>query len=188
MYNCLQAIKQFSFVFPRQLTSLYENIAKYYGESTILSEVYATRSRGNQTFFIPYRDISFKSSYLYETFPVLTKKMLFTKETDTFGHIVVWIIYTSHKDHFTPQHTAFEQSAACLSVFLESLTGLIRFAILWHAGLTLEKKNSCMNMNYNYSTTIFRSIFDQNVKISGRKNIFTIFAYGIFKVKVKNCK
>ena len=26
-------------------------------------------------------------------------------------------IYTSHIDHFTPQHTAFEQTAACLSVF-----------------------------------------------------------------------
>ena len=30
-------------------------------------------------------------------------------------------------DHFTPQHTAFEQSAACLSVFLELLPGLILF-------------------------------------------------------------
>ena len=54
--------------------------------------------------------------------------MLFIKETDTFGHIVVWTIYTSHTDHFTPQHTVFEQSTACLSVFLESLSGLIPFA------------------------------------------------------------
>ena len=52
------------------------------------------------------------------------QKMLFIKETDTFGHIVVRTIYTSHIDHFTPQHTAFEQSAACLSAFLESLPGL----------------------------------------------------------------
>ena len=28
-------------------------------------------------------------------------------ETDTFGYIVVWTIYTSHTDHFAPQHTAF---------------------------------------------------------------------------------
>ena len=40
------------------------------------------------------------------------------------------IIHTSHIDHFTPQHTAFEQSAACLSVFLELLPVLIPFAIL----------------------------------------------------------
>ena len=59
---------------------------------------------------------------------------------DTFGHVVVWAIYTSHIAHFTPQHTAFEQSTACLSVFLESLPGLIPFTILWHAGWTLEKK------------------------------------------------
>ena len=58
------------------------------------------------------------------------QKMLFIKETDTFGHVVVRTIYTSHIDHFTPQHTAFEQSVACLSVFLELLPGLIPFAIL----------------------------------------------------------
>ena len=33
-----------------------------------------------------------------------------------------------------PQHTAFEQSAACLSVFLDLLPGLIPYAILRHAG------------------------------------------------------
>ena len=37
-------------------------------------------------------------------------------ETDAFGYIVVWTIYTSHTDHFTHQHTAFELSAACLSI------------------------------------------------------------------------
>ena len=58
----------------------------------------------------------------------------------------------SHKDHFTPQHTAFKQSAACLSVFLELLPGLIPFAILWHTGWILE---ICMNMNYKYLTTIY---------------------------------
>ena len=65
--------------------------------------------------------------------------LLFIKGTDTFGYNV-WTIYTSHTDHFTPQHTAFEKSTACLSVFLESLPAFIPFAILWHAGLTLEKK------------------------------------------------
>ena len=33
----------------------------------------------------------------------------------------------------------------------------------------LELKTSCMNMNNNYPTTIFRSIFAQTVQISGRK-------------------
>ena len=39
------------------------------------------------------------------------------------GYIVVWTIYTSYIDHFMPQHTAFEQSAACLSVVFELLPG-----------------------------------------------------------------
>ena len=58
------------------------------------------------------------------------KNTFFIKVTDTFGHIVVLTMYTSHIVHFTPQHTAFEQSAACLSVFIESFRGLIPFAIL----------------------------------------------------------
>ena len=112
------------------------------------------------------------------------QKMLFYQEDVYFGHIVVWTIYTSLIDHFTPQHTALEKSTACLSVFLESIPGLIPFAILWHAGWTLEK-TSCMNMNYNYRTTIIRSIFAQNVHISGRKYIFTFFTCELFKVKMK---
>ena len=33
-------------------------------------------------------------------------------------------------DQFTPQHKSFGQSAACLSVFLELLLGLIPFTML----------------------------------------------------------
>ena len=84
----------------------------------------------------------------------INKNCFFIKEMDTFGQIVAWTIYTSHLDHFTPQHTAFEQSVACSSVFLELLPGLIPFTILWHAGWTFEK-TICMNMNYNSMTAIF---------------------------------
>ena len=43
---------------------------------------------------------------------------------------VVWTIYTSHIDHFTPKHTTFEQFAACLSVFLELLATDWKFACI----------------------------------------------------------
>ena len=55
-------------------------------------------------------------------------------ETDTFGYIVVWTIYTSHTGHFTPQHTAFEHLAAGLSVVFELLPGFIPFTILCNIG------------------------------------------------------
>ena len=112
-----------------------------------------------------YGVISFKALTCMKLF-LYKQKLLFIEETDTFGHIVVWTIYTSHIDHFTPKHTAFEQSAACLSVFLELLPGLIPFAILRHAGCTLEK-TICMIINYNYLTAIFRSILTQILCISG---------------------
>ena len=41
-------------------------------------------------------------------------------------------------------------------------------------------------MNYNYPTTICRSIFAQMYKFLAEKFIFTIFAYELFKVKMKN--
>ena len=70
----------------------------------------------------------FKGIYLSKAlscvkFFLYKQKLLFYQGHDIFGHIVEWTIYTSHIDHFTPQHTAFEQSAACLSVFLGLLSG-----------------------------------------------------------------
>ena len=71
------------------------------------------------------------------------QKLLFSKETDTFGHIVVWTIYTSHIDHFTPQHTAFKKSAVCLLVFLE-----LRIIVVYaHATVFFSKVHSaCHNI------------------------------------------
>ena len=45
-----------------------------------------------------------------------------------------------------------------------------------------------MKMNYNYPTTIYRSILAQMYKFLVEKYIFTIFAYELFMVKMKNCK
>ena len=47
-------------------------------------------------------------------------------ETDTFGFIVVWTIYTSHTDHFTPKHTAYGHSTARLSVVISYFLVLFR--------------------------------------------------------------
>ena len=96
-------------------------------------------------------------------------------EKDTFGYIVVWTIYTSHTDHFTFQHTAFEHSVACLSVVFELLPGIIQFTLLWHIGGILDK-NVTMNNNYSYPTTIWVSILTQ---IYVFLVLFTIFAFDL---------
>ena len=75
------------------------------------------------------KTLTYMKYFLYKQ-----KLLVFIKETDTLGHIVVWTIYTSHTDHFTPQHTAFVQSVACLLVVFESLPGFIPFATLWQTG------------------------------------------------------
>ena len=56
--------------------------------------------------------------------------------------------------------------------------------MLWHAGWTLEK-TICMNMTYNYSTTIFRSILTQILCISGIIYNFPIWPWKIHKQKLK---
>ena len=130
-----------------------------------------------------YGDISQKLLLAWK-FSWISKNCLFAMETDTFGLNVVWTTSTSRLDHITPQHTAFEQLAVCLSVFLELLSGLIPLSMLWHAGWTLEK-TICMNMTYNYSTTIFRSILTQILCISGIIYKFSMWPWKIHKPKLK---
>ena len=62
--------------------------------------------------------------------------MLFIKEADNFGHIVVLLnnLYISHRSLYAPTYSFW-----AIDSILTSLPGLIPFAILWHAGWTLEK-------------------------------------------------
>ena len=62
--------------------------------------------------------------FLYKQKPVF-----YQKDGFLWPHCCMNNLY-SHINHFTPQHTVFEQSAGCLSVFLGLLPGLIPFAIL----------------------------------------------------------
>ena len=80
------------------------------------------------------KEMLLSKALTYMNFYCVNKNGFFIMETDTFGYIVVWTIYTSHTDHFTPQHTAFERSGACLSVVFELLPGFVPFTILWHIG------------------------------------------------------
>ena len=81
--------------------------------------------------------------------------------------------YTSHIDHFTPQHTAFEQSAACLSVFFRVTSWFDTVCNAVTRWMNFRKKTSCMNMNYTYPTTIFRSILPKMYKFLVEKDIFS---------------
>ena len=113
------------------------------------------------------------------------KKAFFIKETDTFGHIVVWTFYTPHIDHFTPLHTAFEQLAACLSVYLEYLPGLIPFTILWHHGWTLGKKTVASTWTLIIWLR-YLEVFWPNKYVF--LLLFTIFHFYIEKLISKRCK
>ena len=50
------------------------------------------------------------------------------------------------------------------------------------------RKNIYMNMNYNYLTTIYESVYAKMYKFLVEKYIFPIFAYKFFMVKTKTCK
>ena len=60
------------------------------------------------------------------------QNLLFIKETDTFGHISVCTIYTSHIDHFTPQHTAFDSGYVVVDLLfiVTSIVGVCYLVIV----------------------------------------------------------
>ena len=131
------------------------------------------------------RGNSFQKLLLVWFFPV--KKAILSSRQITLAILLYEQFYTSHTDHFTPQHTALEHPAACLSVVFELPPGFILFTILRHAGGTLERI-IYINMNYNYPTTIWGSIYAQMYKLLVEKYIFPVFAYKVFKVKGQKCK
>ena len=130
------------------------------------------------------RGYIFQKFLLAWFYSYINKIFFFIKETDTFCPIVLWTIYTSHIDHLTPQHTAFEQSAVCLSVFLESFSGFDTVCNIVTSWVNF-RKNSSMNMNYNYPTTIIRSIFAQMYKLLVGKYIFTFLPMNLSRSKWK---
>ena len=103
------------------------------------------------------RSYGFQKLLLEWTFSCIIKNDYFIMETDTFGYIVVCTIYTPHTDHFTPQHTAFEHSPACLSVVFSYF---LVSSVYRHTGWILDIIVN-MNMNYSYPTTIWGSILTQ---------------------------
>ena len=62
----------------------------------------------NYTFSILIKGILLSKALTCMKIFLYKQKRLFIKETDTFGHIVVW--HYTHTDHFTHQRTAFETS------------------------------------------------------------------------------
>ena len=94
-------------------------------------------------------------------------------------------LYISHRSLYATTYIFWAiGSMLTVSAFLELLPGLIPLTMLRHAGLTLEK-TICMNMTYNYSTTIFRSILTQILCISGFIYNISIWPWKNHKQKLK---
>ena len=77
-------------------------------------------------------------------------------------------LYISHTSLYAPTYSIGAISSMLISLFrvtswFETVCSIVT---RW---VNFIKKNNCMKMNYNYPTTIFRSIFAQMYKISGRK-------------------
>ena len=133
----------------------------------------------------PYKGIYLSKALTCMKIFLYKKEFLFCQGDWYFWpHCCMNTLYISHRSLYA-QTYRFEQSTACLSVFLELLPGLKPLTMLWHAERTLEKI-ICMNMTYNYSTTIFRSILTQILYISGIIYNFSIWPWKIHKQKMKN--
>ena len=111
------------------------------------------------------------------------QELLFCQEDRyLWPHCCMSNLYISHRSLYAPTYNFW--AIGSMSVCLELLPGLILLTMLWHAGWTLEK-TICMNMTYNYSTTIFRSILTQIPCISGIIYNFSIWPWKIQKQILK---
>ena len=130
-------------------------------------------------------DIAFKSSYLYEYFPVKMKMAILSSRQipvaillcEQFIHLTHFILRPSIQLLGTPQHAyqLFWVTSWSYSVY-NIVARWVNF-----------KENIYINMNYNYPTTIWGSIFAQMYKLLEEKYIFFKFVFIIFfKVNGKN--
>ena len=123
------------------------------------------------------RRCGFQKLFLVSTFPCINKYGYFIMETDTFGYIVVWTIYTSHTDHFTPLNTALSTQQHAYQSFFSYFLVLFR---LQYCGILGDVT---MNKNYSYPATILVSILTQ---IYVFLVLFTIFAFDLETFISKN--
>ena len=116
----------------------------------------------------------------------LYKKELLFCQGDRYRwpHCYMNNLYISHRSLNAPTYSFWAIRSMLISLLrvASSFDTVYNVVTRW---MNFRKKNNCMNMNYNYLTTIFRRIFAQNVQISGRKIYFFNFAYEFFKVKLK---
>ena len=68
-------------------------------------------------------------------------------------------LYISHRSLYAPTYRFWPIGSTLISRFRVSSWFDTVYNIVTHWMNFRKKKNNCMNMNYNYPTTIFRSIF-----------------------------
>ena len=131
-----------------------------------------------------YKGILLSKALTCMKFFLYKQKRLFIKETDIFGHIVVWTIYTSHIDHFTPPTYSFWTIGSIL-ISLPWVTSWFDTVCNIVTPWVNFRENICMNINNNNTTTIYWSIFAQMYTFLVEKYSFTIFCLCIFHGKNK---
>ena len=102
------------------------------------------------------------------TFFLYKRKCFFIKETDTFSHIVVWTIYTSHIDHYAPTYSFW----AIRSMFFNPFRVTAWFDTVCNivtGSVNLRKKKQLHEHGLLLSDYNIYKYFRPNVQNSGRK-------------------
>ena len=136
--------------------------------------------------FLPFKGIYLSKALTCMKLFLYKQKLLFYHgEGYLWPHCCMNNLYSSHRSLYTPRYCFSAVGSMLISLFRVTswFDTVCNIVTRW---VNFKKKNSCINMNYNYLTTIFRSIFTQMYKFLVEKYIFTIFPYELFKVKMKN--
>ena len=106
--------------------------------------------------------------------------LFYQRDEYLWPHCCMNNLYISHRSIYAPTHSfwAIHSMLINLSRVTFWFDTVYNFVTRW---VNFRKKSSCMDMNYNYPTTIFRSFFAQNLQISGRKIYIYNFCLWTFK-------
>ena len=125
----------------------------------------------------------FQKLLLAQNFSCINKNCFFIKETDIWPHCCMNNLYISPRSLYAPTYSFKAISSMFISLFRFSF----RFNIVGNnvTRWVNSEKTVCMNMNYDYLATIYRSILAQ---IYVFLVLFTILHFGLEKIIGKNCK
>ena len=123
---------------------------------------------------LPLKGVYLSKALTCMNFSFINRNDFYQEDGYLSPHCCMNNLYISHSSLYVPTYSFWEIRSMRISLFrvISWFDTVCNIVTRW---VNFRKKNSCININYNYPTTIFRSIIALMYKCLVEKyNIFTI--------------